>query len=112
MWVGCFSEVTVFVFLLFALAPIAIQGPLTGQHIEELKMPLKTSRETSEIIEVLNALRNQAIAFHGPFRTSNGRIVIRIQDQIVVDTELLDLLESGQLNPAGIANLLRKLRTH
>ena len=72
----------------------------------------KTSCETYQVVDVLNALRKQAIAFEGPFRTAKGRIVLRIQDQVVVDSELMDLFETGRLNPAGIAKLLRDLRAH
>lgn len=73
-------------------------------------MLLKTSREPSELVDVVKALRRQAVDFEGPFRTAKGRIIFGIEDQIVLDSELRDLLESGQLNPAGIRTLLRKLR--
>lgn len=72
----------------------------------------KTSSEAFQVADILNALSNQAIAFEGPFRTTQGRVVLRIQNQIVVDSELVDLFESGRLNPAGIADLLRGLRAH
>lgn len=72
----------------------------------------KTSCETSQVVDVLNALRKQGVGFEGPFRTAKGRIVLLIQDQIVVESELLDLFDSGRLNPAGIASLLRDLRAH
>lgn len=73
-------------------------------------MLLKTSREPSQLVDVVNALHRQAVDFQGPFRTASGRLIFRIKDQIVLESELRDLLESGQLDPAGIANLLRKLR--
>lgn len=75
-------------------------------------MRLETSPEISEFVEVLSLLRAQDIDFQGPFRTSKGQFVVRIQDQVVVESELLDLFGSGQLNRAGIAALLRRLRVH
>lgn len=73
-------------------------------------MLLKTHRETSGLVDVQKALIRHAIAFEGPFRTSKGRLVFRVQDQVLLDSELLVLLESGQLTPTGIATFLRKVR--
>jgi len=73
-------------------------------------MLFKTARQTSPTVEALNSLRKQTIYFEGPFRTANGRLVIRLKDQVVLESELQDLIEAGQLNPAGVETLLRKLR--
>lgn len=73
-------------------------------------MLLKTPRKSSEIVEIMTALRTQAIDFEGPFRTGKGRLVFRIGDQIVLESELVELHRSGKLSPAIIANFLRRLR--
>jgi hypothetical protein len=75
-------------------------------------MTVKTSHQVSGFSGVVNALRNQAIRFRGPFCTRKGRIVYCLEDQIVLESELLDLLAAGQLNPIGVSSLLHKLRAH
>lgn len=75
-------------------------------------LTLKSSKASSGLVGALSALREQNIAFAGPFRTAKGRIVFRIQDQIVLESELLDLFSIGNLNPAGITALLQTLRAH
>lgn len=77
---------------------------------EELNMLLKTSQERSELVEVMTALRREAIDFEGPFRTGKGRIVFRMGHQIVLESELVELQRSGKLSATGVAALLRGLR--
>jgi hypothetical protein len=77
---------------------------------ENLNMLLKTSHERSELVEVVNVLRRQAIDFKGPFRTPKGRLVFWMGDQIVLDSELVELYQNGELSPAGTATFLRGLR--
>ena len=84
--------------------------PLLARGAEELKMLMKTSQKHSELVEVLNVLRGQNIDFQGPFRTGRGGLVFRMEDQIVLESELVELHQSGKLSRAGIAVLLRKLR--
>lgn len=72
-------------------------------------MLLRTSREIPSLGEVVRVLRGQAIDFAGPFRTSKGRIVFRVENKIVVDRELMVLFSAGELNPAGISTLLNRL---
>jgi hypothetical protein len=82
---------------------------LLATGTEDLNMLLKTSHERSELLEVVDALRRQAIDFKGPFRTPRGRLVFWIGDQIVLDSELVGLHQNGELSPAGIATFLRGL---
>lgn len=68
-------------------------------------MPL----ESPHLVAVLKALQNQSIDYAGPFLTSNGRIVFRVENKIVLDWELMALFGTGKLNRAGIATLLNRL---
>lgn len=83
---------------------------LLAAGTEELNMLLKTSHERHEVVEVLMALQRQGIDYEGPFRTGKGRLVFRMGDQIVLESELVELHQTGELSPAGIAALLRSLR--
>ena len=73
-------------------------------------MLLKTSQEQSELVEVMTALRREAIDVEGPVRTGKGRIVFRMGHQIVLESELVELQRSGKLSATGVAALLRGLR--
>jgi len=67
-------------------------------------------REIPELGVVVRSLNDQGIPYQGPFRTSKGRMVLRLKDQIVLGSELTTLLAAGELNPGGISMLLRRLR--
>ncbi len=83
---------------------------LLATGTEKLNMLLKTSHERSELVEVVNTLHRQTIEFKGPFRTPKGRLVFWMGDQIVLNSELGELYQNGELSPAGIATFLRGLR--
>jgi len=72
---------------------------------------LKTAVETQELVAVARTLQKLAIPYQGPYRTVRGRVVFLVEDQIVLDTELVELFSSGKLNPSGVSALLGRLRS-
>jgi len=69
----------------------------------------KTEIETPQLVAVVQALRSQSIDYAGPFVTSTGRIVFRVEDKIVLDWELIALLGAGKLNPTDVSTLLSRI---
>ena len=67
-------------------------------------------REIPELAVVVRSLKNQGIPYQGPYRSSKGRMVFRLKDQIVFGSELATLLAAGELNAGGISVLLRRLQ--
>ena len=70
----------------------------------------KTGIETPQMIAVVEALQGQSIDYDGPFVTSRGSVVFRIEDKIVLDWELMALFGAGKLDHAGISTLLSRLQ--
>jgi hypothetical protein len=58
---------------------------------------------------VIDSLKNQGIAFHGPFRTQGERVIFVIDRHIFLDSELAALLEQNKLNRAGILGLGKQI---
>ena len=69
----------------------------------------KTQIETPQLVAVVKALESQSVDYEGPFVTSNGRIVFRLENKVVLDWELMALFGAGKLNPAGISTLLNRI---
>ena len=69
----------------------------------------KTTIETPQLVGLVKALQSQSIDYEGPFLTSKGRIVFRLENKIVLDWELMALFGAGKLNPDGISTLLSRI---
>jgi hypothetical protein len=80
--------------------------------VQEIRdMRVTAEREIPKLAVVVRSLKDQGIPYQGPFRTSKGRMVFRLKDQVVLGSELATLLVAGELNPNGISVLLRRLGT-
>ena len=51
---------------------------------------------------VMNSLRNQGIAFRGPFCTPAKHTVFVVESYVLLESELVDLLMQNKLNRDGI----------
>jgi hypothetical protein len=60
---------------------------------------------------VADSLRNQGIAFRGPFCSQSKRIVFVVENYIFLESELLNLLRQNKLDRAGIRQLAKRLDT-
>jgi hypothetical protein len=60
---------------------------------------------------VANSLRDQGIAFRGPFCSHGKRIVFVVENYIFLESELLNLLRQNRLDQDGIRQLARHLDT-
>ena len=69
----------------------------------------KTKIKTPQLVAVVKALESQSVDYDGPYLTSQGRIVFRLENKIVLDWELMALFGAGKLNPAGISTLLNRI---
>ena len=58
---------------------------------------------------VIDSLRIQGIAFHGPFRTQGKRVIFVVGRYILLESELADLLEQNKLNRVGIQELGKRI---
>lgn len=59
---------------------------------------------------VIDSLRIQGIAFHGPLRTPSQRVIFLVDGYILLQSELLHLLEQNKLNRDGIQELAKCTR--
>ncbi len=57
---------------------------------------------------VIDSLRNQGIAFRGPFRTAGKRTVFIVESCILLESELVDLFAQNKLNRDGIQELAKR----
>jgi hypothetical protein len=60
---------------------------------------------------VADSLRDQGIAFRGPFCSPGKRIVFVVENYIFLESELLNLLRQNRLDRAGIRQLAKRLDT-
>jgi hypothetical protein len=58
---------------------------------------------------VIDSLKIQGIAFHGPFPTQGKRVFFVVDRYILLDSELVDLLEQNNLNRAAILELGKRI---
>ena len=58
---------------------------------------------------VIDSLRNQGIAFRGPFSTQLKRVIFVVDRYILLESELIDLLEQNKLNRDGILELGKRI---
>ena len=58
---------------------------------------------------VIDSLRNQGIAFRGPFCTQRKHVIFVIDRYILLESELVDLLEQNKLNRDGILELGKRI---
>lgn len=61
--------------------------------------------DSDELTRALTSLKELGGEFRGPFVTSKGEIVV-VEGTILMLSEVLELFSEGQLNRAGIRNLL------
>jgi hypothetical protein len=69
----------------------------------------KAEIDSPHLVAVMQALRSQSIDYDGPFVTTKGSVVFRVEDKIVLDWELLTLWAAGKLNPTDVATLLSRI---
>ncbi len=60
---------------------------------------------------VRDSLRLQGIAFRGPFCTPSKRIIFVVENNIFLESELVDLFAQNKLNRDGIQELARRIET-
>jgi hypothetical protein len=72
---------------------------------DEIEMQLK-------IRAALKSMRNRRVPFIGPFRRANGQIVVATGKFVLTGNELIELMERGQLDAAGIEALVGTLNGH
>ena len=58
---------------------------------------------------IIDSLKIQGIAFHGPFRTPGKRVIFVVGRYILLESELADLLEQNKLNQVGIQELGKRI---
>ena len=58
---------------------------------------------------IIDSLKIQGIAFHGPFRTQGNRVIFVVDRYILLESELVDLLEQNKLNRDGIHELGKRI---
>ena len=66
-------------------------------------------RRRKDIRAVVQALRDHGIAITGPYRRRNGTFMYSLKDCVVTEYELLDLANSGKLDPVGVSELIVKV---
>jgi hypothetical protein len=59
---------------------------------------------------VIDSLKIQGIAFHGPFRTQGKRVIFVVDGYLLLDSELADLLEQNKLDRDGIQELGKRIK--
>jgi hypothetical protein len=59
---------------------------------------------------VIDSLKIQEIAFHGPFRTNGKRVFFVVDGYLLLDSELADLLEQNKLNRDAIQELGKRIK--
>ena len=59
---------------------------------------------------VIDSLKIQGIAFHGPFRTPGKRVIFVVDGYLLLDSELADLLEQNKLDRDGIQELGKRIK--
>ncbi|HXN24601.1 MAG TPA: hypothetical protein VOA41_17835 [Candidatus Dormibacteraeota bacterium] len=57
------------------------------------------------IIKALQSLRAQNIPFKGPVQSRRGHHVVLIGNVLLLEAELIELLEKGELNSDGILKM-------
>jgi hypothetical protein len=72
---------------------------------DEIEMQLK-------IRAALKSMRNRRVPFIGPFRKANGQIVVATGKFVLTGNALIELMECGQLDAAGIEALVGTLNGH
>jgi hypothetical protein len=73
--------------------------------LEEPTMVKVRSDVPVSVGAVIDSLRNQEIAFRGPFRTAGKRAVFVVESCILLESELVDLFTRNKLNRDGIHEL-------
>jgi hypothetical protein len=58
---------------------------------------------------IIDSLKIQGIAFHGPLRTQGKRVIFVVGKYILLESELADLLEQNKLNRVGIQELGKRI---
>jgi hypothetical protein len=58
---------------------------------------------------IIDALKIQGIAFHGPLRTQGKRVIFVVGRYILLESELVDLLEQNKLNRDAIQELGKRI---
>ena len=58
---------------------------------------------------IIDSLKIQGIAFHGPLRTQGKRVIFVVDRYILLESELADLLEQNKLNRDGILELGKRI---
>jgi hypothetical protein len=58
---------------------------------------------------IIDSLKIQGIAFHGPLRTQGKRVIFVVDRYILLESELADLLEQNKLNRDGIQELGKRI---
>jgi hypothetical protein len=58
---------------------------------------------------IIDSLKIQGIAFHGPLRTQGKRVIFVVDRYILLESELADLLEQDKLNRDGIQELGKRI---
>jgi hypothetical protein len=58
---------------------------------------------------IIDALKIQGIAFHGPLRTQGKRVIFVVGRHILLESELADLIEQNKLNRDGIQELGKRI---
>jgi len=59
---------------------------------------------------VIDSLRNQGIAFRGPFHTPGKRAVFVVESYILLESELVDLFTQNMLNRDGVRALSKRIQ--
>jgi hypothetical protein len=69
----------------------------------------RSSSVLASVDAVMNSLRMQGIAFHGPLCTPGKRTVFVVESCIILESELLDLFAENKLDRDGIQELAKRI---
>jgi len=65
--------------------------------------------ESREITAALRSLQRQEISFRGPISSPTGHRIVLVGNQILMETEIIELWKQGKLNLDGIGEFLTSL---
>jgi hypothetical protein len=67
------------------------------------------SASREELQVAVQHLRNNFIAYDGPFVIKSGIAVFKVSDYLLTADEVVELYRSGKLNQKGLANFAREV---
>lgn len=65
-----------------------------------------SAKRTDDIVKAVRLLRQQGLAVSFPMQTAGGQIIFSVGQDTLTASQLIDLLERGELDPEGIRKSL------